>query len=50
LTKQTALDKFEAWNGSHEQLVAEEARQDSHKKAKAASKIQPMIKKVKKHP
>jgi len=46
--EQTALDKFEAWNGSHEQLVA--ARQDSHKKAKAASKIQPMIKKVEEAP
>lgn len=42
--EQTALDKFEAWNGSHEKLVAD--RQDSHKKAKAASKIQPIIKKV----
>jgi small subunit ribosomal protein S16 len=40
----TALQKFETWNASHEVLVA--ARQDSHKKAKAASRIQPMIKKV----
>jgi small subunit ribosomal protein S16 len=40
----TALQKFETWNASHEVLVAE--RQDKHKKAKAASRIQPMIKKV----
>lgn len=42
--EKTAMDKFESWNGSHEQLVAD--RQDSHKKAKAASRIQPIIKKV----
>lgn len=42
--EKTAMDKFEAWNGSHEQLVAD--RQDSHKKSKAASRIQPIIKKV----
>ncbi len=42
--EQTALEKFEAWNSTHEQVVAD--RQDSHKKAKAASKIQPIIKKV----
>lgn len=40
----TALTKFETWNSSHEVLVAE--RQDKHKKAKAASRIQPIIKKV----
>jgi small subunit ribosomal protein S16 len=40
----TAMSKFEAWNTSHEVLVAE--RQDKHKKAKAASRIQPIIKKV----
>ncbi|MBK8145750.1 MAG: 30S ribosomal protein S16 [Bacteroidetes bacterium] len=46
--EQTARDKFEAWNGSHEILVAD--RQDSHKKAKAASRIQPVIKKVEEAP
>jgi small subunit ribosomal protein S16 len=46
--EQTALDKFEAWNGTHEQLVSD--RQDSHKKAKAASRIQPVIKKVEEAP
>ncbi len=40
----TAMQKFETWNASHEVLVAE--RQESHKKSKAASKIQPIIKKV----
>lgn len=40
----TAMSKFETWNTSHEVLVAE--RQDKHKKAKAASRIQPIIKKV----
>jgi len=39
-----ALQKFEKWNESHEVLVAD--RQDSHKKAKASSRIQPTIKKV----
>ena len=46
--EQTALQKFEDWNGSHEKLVAD--RQDSHKKAKAASRIQPIIKKVEEAP
>ncbi len=46
--EQTARDKFEAWNGTHEILVAD--RQDSHKKAKAASRIQPIIKKVEEAP
>jgi small subunit ribosomal protein S16 len=40
----TAMQKFEVWNASHEILVAD--RQDSHKKAKASSRIQPTIKKV----
>ena len=40
----TAMQKFETWNASHEVLVAD--RQDSHKKAKASSRIQPTIKKV----
>jgi small subunit ribosomal protein S16 len=40
----TAHEKFEAWNGSHEKLVAD--RQETHKKHKASSKIQPTIKKV----
>lgn len=40
----TAMQKFETWNASHEVLVSD--RQDSHKKAKAASRIQPTIKKV----
>jgi len=40
----TAMQKFETWNNSHEILVAD--RQDSHKKAKASSRIQPTIKKV----
>lgn len=40
----TAMQKFETWNASHEVLVSE--RQDSHKKAKASSRIQPTIKKV----
>ncbi len=39
-----AVQKFEVWNASHEILVAD--RQDSHKKAKASSRIQPTIKKV----
>lgn len=39
-----AVQKFEAWNASHEVLVAE--RQATHKKTKAASKIQPTIKVV----
>jgi small subunit ribosomal protein S16 len=47
-SEETAMEKFQAWNGSHEKLVAD--RQDSHKKAKAASKIQPMIKKVEEAP
>jgi small subunit ribosomal protein S16 len=38
----TAMSKFESWNASHEVLVAE--RQESHKKHKASSKIQPIIK------
>ncbi|HMN31887.1 MAG: 30S ribosomal protein S16 [Chitinophagaceae bacterium] len=42
--EQTAMQKFEAWNASHEQLVAE--RQASHKKAKSVARIQPIIKKV----
>jgi len=44
----TAITKFETWNASHEVLVAE--RQDKHKKAKAASRIQPIIKKVEETP
>jgi small subunit ribosomal protein S16 len=40
----TAMQKFESWNASHEVLV--DQRQDAHKKAKAASRIQPTIKKV----
>ena len=40
----TAMQKFEIWNNSHEILVAD--CQDSHKKAKASSRIQPTIKKV----
>lgn len=42
--EQTAMQKFEAWNGDHEKLVAD--RQDAHKKHKASKVIQPMIKKV----
>jgi small subunit ribosomal protein S16 len=44
----TAMQKFETWNASHEVIVAD--RQDSHKKAKAASRIQPIIKKVEEAP
>ncbi len=40
----TAVKKFEEWNKQHEVIVAD--RQDSHKKAKASSRIQPTIKKV----
>jgi small subunit ribosomal protein S16 len=40
----TALEKFEAWNATHEKLVAE--REIAHKKQKAANVIQPIIKKV----
>jgi small subunit ribosomal protein S16 len=43
----TAMTKFEEWNGKHEVLVAD--RQESHKKHKAASKIQPVIKKIEAH-
>lgn len=43
-SEEEANKKFEAWNGSHEVLVAD--RQESHKKTKAASKIQPIIKVV----
>lgn len=43
----TAMSKFEEWNGKHEVVVAD--RQDSHKKHKAASKIQPVIKKIEAH-
>jgi len=43
-TEEEANKKFESWNGSHEVLVAD--RQESHKKTKAASKIQPIIKVV----
>lgn len=43
----TAMTKFEEWNGKHEVVVAE--RQESHKKHKAASKIQPVIKKIEAH-
>ena len=42
--EQTALAKFEAWNATHETAVVE--RMDKHKKAKAASRPQPIIKKV----
>mgnify|MGYP001627373993 CR=1 FL=1 len=42
--EQTALDKFEAWNATHEQQVLD--RMDGHKKAKAAARQQPIIKKV----
>ncbi|MBK7762314.1 MAG: 30S ribosomal protein S16 [Bacteroidetes bacterium] len=37
-----AVQKFEAWNAAHEVLVAD--RQATHKRTKAASKIQPTIK------
>ena len=40
----TAMQKFEAWNAGHEQLVAK--REEAHRKSKAASRIQPVIKKV----
>ncbi|MEZ5046253.1 MAG: 30S ribosomal protein S16 [Chitinophagaceae bacterium] len=42
--EETARQKFEQWNGNHEKLVAE--REIAHKKHKADSKIQPIIKKV----
>lgn len=42
--EQTAMQKFEAWNATHENHVM--AKMDSHKKAKAASKQQPIIKKI----
>ena len=42
--EQTAMQKFETWNASHETHVL--AKMDSHKKAKAAAKQQPIIKKV----
>ncbi len=42
--EKTAHEKFESWNASHEVLVSD--RQDSHKKSKAASRIQPIIKKI----
>ncbi len=42
--EQAAQQKFESWNANHDKLVAD--RQASHKKAKAASRIQPIIKKV----
>lgn len=40
----TAMSKFESWNSSHEVLVAE--REEAHRKHKASSKIQPIIKKI----
>ena len=40
----TAMQKFETWNATHETQVL--AKMDSHKKAKAAAKQQPIIKKV----
>jgi small subunit ribosomal protein S16 len=43
-SEETAMQKFETWNIDHEKLVAE--REASHRKHKAASKIQPTIKKV----
>ena len=42
--EQTAMQKFETWNATHETHVL--AKMDSHKKAKAAAKQQPIIKKV----
>ena len=42
--EQTAMQKFETWNATHETQVL--AKMDSHKKAKAAAKQQPIIKKV----
>jgi SSU ribosomal protein S16P len=44
----TAMQKFESWNVEHEKLVAQ--RQEANRKAKAASKIQPMLKKVEETP
>jgi len=46
--EETAMQKFEAWNASHEQLVVK--REEAHKKHKAASRIQPVIKKVEETP
>lgn len=43
-TEDEATQKFEIWNAKHEQVVID--RQASHKKAKAAARIQPIIKKV----
>lgn len=43
----TAMSKFETWNASHEVLVAE--REESHRKHKASSRIQPVIKKIEAH-
>jgi small subunit ribosomal protein S16 len=40
----TAMQKFETWNATHETQML--AKMDSHKKAKAASRQQPIIKKV----
>lgn len=40
----TAMSKFESWNASHEVLVAN--REEAHRKHKASSKIQPIIKKI----
>jgi small subunit ribosomal protein S16 len=42
--EQTAMQKFETWNAEHETQML--AKMDSHKKAKAASRQQPIIKKV----
>lgn len=46
--EETAMQKFEAWNSSHEQLVVK--REEAHKKHKAATRIQPVIKKVEEAP
>jgi len=46
--EETAMQKFEAWNASHEQLVVK--REEAHKKHKAATRIQPVIKKVEETP
>ncbi|MBP6455729.1 MAG: 30S ribosomal protein S16 [Chitinophagaceae bacterium] len=40
----TAYEKFEKWNGGHEEIVAK--RQEQHKKAKLDAIVKPIIKEV----